>query len=186
MVKTLKSAGSQSGTSSQRSGAETRASGNGRLAACWFSSGVFTLDVNLTDGGAHQVALYLLNWEAAARSERIDVLDAGTGTVLDTRTVSGFSGGQYLVWTLSGHVTLRVTNLGSPNAVVSGIFFDALPAAAPTVSLTSPLDSTQANLPFDANGNLVATRSQPKNAGFGVANAYQNPRTLQAQIRFSF
>ena len=55
-----------------------------------------------------------------------------------------------------------------------------------TENLTSPTDSTPANLPFDANGNLIATRSQPKNAGFGVANAYQTPRTLQAQIRFSF
>jgi hypothetical protein len=42
------------------------------------------------------------------------------------------------------------------------------------------------NLPFDANGNVVAARSLPKNAGFGVATAYQAPRTLQAQIRFSF
>lgn len=55
-----------------------------------------------------------------------------------------------------------------------------------TVSLASPIDSTQVNLPFDANGNLIATRSQPKNAGFGVANAYQAPRTVQAQVRFSF
>ena len=45
---------------------------------------------------------------------------------------------------------------------------------------------TPANLPFDSSGNLVVSRSLPKNAGFGVANAYQAPRTLQAQIRFSF
>jgi len=55
-----------------------------------------------------------------------------------------------------------------------------------TVSLASPVDPTPANLPFDAAGNLIVTRSQPKNAGFGVANAYQGPRTMQAQIRFSF
>jgi len=55
-----------------------------------------------------------------------------------------------------------------------------------TVSLASPLDQTMTNLPFDANGNVVAARSLPKNAGFGVATAYQAPRTLQAQIRFSF
>ena len=55
-----------------------------------------------------------------------------------------------------------------------------------TVSLTSPLDGTMTNLPFDVNGNPIATRSQPKNAGFGVATNYQAPRTLQAQIRFSF
>jgi hypothetical protein len=55
-----------------------------------------------------------------------------------------------------------------------------------TVSLASPLDATMTNLPYDASGNVVASRSLPKNAGFGVANAYQAPRTLQAQIRFSF
>ena len=55
-----------------------------------------------------------------------------------------------------------------------------------TLSLASPLDQTVTNLPFDASGNLVASRSQPKNAGVGVANGYQGPRTLQAQIRFSF
>ena len=55
-----------------------------------------------------------------------------------------------------------------------------------TVSLASPLDQTMTNLPYDASGNVVASRSLPKNAGFGVATAYQAPRTLQAQIRFSF
>lgn len=45
---------------------------------------------------------------------------------------------------------------------------------------------TITNLPFDANGNLIDTRSRPRGAGFGVATAYQNPRTVQAQIRFSF
>jgi hypothetical protein len=54
------------------------------------------------------------------------------------------------------------------------------------VNFTSPLDSSQVNLPFDASGNLIATRSLPKNAGFGVANAYQTPRSMQVQIRFSF
>ena len=55
-----------------------------------------------------------------------------------------------------------------------------------TMNLVSPLDSTIANLPFDAAGNLIATRSQPKNAGFGVATTYQAPRTMQMQVRFSF
>jgi hypothetical protein len=55
-----------------------------------------------------------------------------------------------------------------------------------TLSVASPTDPTPANLAFDAAGNLLPTRSLPKNAGFGVANGYQNPRTLQAQIRFSF
>jgi hypothetical protein len=55
-----------------------------------------------------------------------------------------------------------------------------------TVSLSSPTNGTQMNLPFGADGNLIASRSQPKNAGFGVASGYQAPRTVQMQIRFSF
>lgn len=56
-----------------------------------------------------------------------------------------------------------------------------------SLTLTSPTDPvTPQNLPFDASGNLIATRSLPKNAGFGVANNYQSPRSVQGQIRFRF
>jgi hypothetical protein len=55
-----------------------------------------------------------------------------------------------------------------------------------TMQVVSPIDGTKTNLPFDASGNLIANRSQPKNAGVGVATGYQAPRTMQAQIRFSF
>ena len=56
-----------------------------------------------------------------------------------------------------------------------------------TVSLSSPTDPvTPQNLPFDSTGALVVSRSLPKNAGFGVANNYQAPRSVQAQIRFRF
>jgi len=56
-----------------------------------------------------------------------------------------------------------------------------------TMNLTSPNDPlTVTNLPFLADGSLNPARSLPRNAGFGVANGYQNPRTIQAQIRFSF
>jgi hypothetical protein len=61
-----------------------------------------------------------LDWENAGWSERIDVLDAANGSMLDSRTVSGFSSGQYLVWTIGGHVNFRVTCTGPTNAVVSG------------------------------------------------------------------
>jgi len=98
--------------------------GIGRVAATWYSFAGYTLDLNLTDANAHKVSLYALDYDRNNRSERIDVLDAATGTVLDTRSISGFAGGQYLSWKLSGHVLLRVTNTGPSNAVISGVFFD--------------------------------------------------------------
>ena len=45
---------------------------------------------------------------------------------------------------------------------------------------------TVTNLPFDATGALIDSRSRPRGAGAGVANAYQNPRRVQFQVRFSF
>src|SRR5581483_7415681 len=75
-------------------------------------------------------ALYLLDFDGGGgRSERIDVLDAVTGAVLDSQTASNFGSGEYLVWSLGGHVQLRITKLSGPNAVLSGLFFG--PAGAP-------------------------------------------------------
>jgi len=46
------------------------------------------------------------------------------GNLLDTRFVSGFINGLYLVWNLSGRVIVRFTNTNpSSNAVMSGLFF---------------------------------------------------------------
>jgi hypothetical protein len=74
---------------------------------------------------------------------------------------------------------LRVDVFNAPNqAIVTG--------RNTTLNVASPTDPTPKNLPYDAGGNTVASLSLPKNAGFGVANAYQTPRTVQVQLRFSF
>ncbi len=98
-----------------------------RIAANWFTTGSFTIDLNTTDQLTHQVALYCLDWDNKARVQTVDVLDV-SGKVLNTRSVSGFSGGVYLVWNISGHVILRITNAGV-NGVVSGVFFGGAPPA---------------------------------------------------------
>ena len=74
---------------------------------------------------------------------------------------------------------LRVDVFNAPNqGIVTG--------RNTTLSVASPIDPTPQNLPYDASGGTVVSRSLPKNAGFGVANAYQAPRTVQVQVRFSF
>ncbi len=94
-----------------------------RIAAAWYSATGFSLNVNLTDGLTHEISLYAMDWDNFPRLERIDVLDAASQAVLDSRVVSDFRLGKYLVWNAQGHVIFRVTNLGPGNAVVSGIFF---------------------------------------------------------------
>jgi uncharacterized repeat protein (TIGR01451 family) len=100
-----------------------RGSGTGRIAATWFSGTTFTLDVNLIDGNVHQFALYAVDWDTNFRAETIQVVDANTNAVLDTRTLSGFKNGIYLAWGISGHVKINIIHTGGANAVVSGVFF---------------------------------------------------------------
>jgi hypothetical protein len=77
-------------------------------------------------------------------------------------------------------IQLRVDMFNAPNsAIITG--------RNTTANFSNPTDPvTVNNLPFDANGNLIEARSRPRGAGFGVATGYQAPRTVQAQIRFSF
>jgi hypothetical protein len=78
------------------------------------------------------------------------------------------------------NVQIRAEMFNAPNAAI-------ITNRNTTLNLNSPSDPvTATNLPFDANGNVVAARSLPRGAGFGVATAYQDPRTVQVQVRFSF
>lgn len=95
----------------------------GRIASCWFGAGSFVIDLDLTDGLPHRVALYSVDYDSFVRSQLVEVRDADDDTLLDARAVSGFHGGVWLVWTLQGHVKFRIVQTGGTNAVASGLFF---------------------------------------------------------------
>lgn len=61
---------------------------------------------------------------------------------------------------------------------------DPITNAAPVFDPISGLLNNGVNL--TSTGAVSVNRSQPKNAGFGVATGYQAPRSVQGQIRFSF
>src|SRR5262249_26128537 len=130
--------------------------------------------LNFTDASVHQVALYVVDWDGRGRVQAIDILAFGTTTVLDSRTVESFSGGQYLAWRLSGHVTIRVRFASGTNAVVSGVFFDGgnaggtTPPAAVTGSATA-LTMTRATLTGTVNPNGVAATAYFQ---YGTASGY--------------
>jgi YVTN family beta-propeller protein len=84
----------------------------------------FYINLNVYDSKPHRVALYLLDWETAGRSETIAVSDASTGQVYDTQSFSNFQDGQYAVWQMMGNLTIKVTPNSGPGAVVSGIFLN--------------------------------------------------------------
>jgi hypothetical protein len=135
-----------------------KAASSDRLAAAWYS-GNFTINLNFVDGETHGVTMYVLDWDSTVRSETIQILDGTSGTVLDTRTVTGFNGGQYWVWNLRGQVTIRVTVIGGPNAVVSGLFFGGAGNVPPSVTMTSPVEGATFAAP--ASIPLAASASSP-------------------------
>jgi hypothetical protein len=118
-----------------------------RIAGTWFAGSFFTIDVNLTDGNSHQVALYALDWDANSRAETIKVLDIPTGAVLDSRTLSAgsFYNGEYLVWNVRGHVKFEVDKNAGPNAVISGLFFGGA-TVAKAATLAVPVNTFLSSL----------------------------------------
>jgi Carboxypeptidase regulatory-like domain len=93
----------------------------------------------------------------------------------------------------SKNIQLRLDMFNAPNsAIITGRNTtlqlsnpnDPLTNTAPVFDPVTGLLNNGVNL--TSTGALSPNRTLPKNAGFGVANAYQAPRSLQAQIRFSF
>jgi hypothetical protein len=108
---------------------EVPPSGTTRIAACWYSGTSFTVDVDVSSG-SYNLELNFLDYDGSnARSEQIQFSNASTGTVLSTQTVSSFSNGAYMDYTISGNVLITITKETGPNAVLSGLFFDPDPPA---------------------------------------------------------
>ena len=93
------------------------------IASTWYNNVSFSFDIDFSDGKSHQLAFYAVDWDNQQRSETIRIADASTNALLDTRTLSNFYNGAYLVWDITGSVTITVTTASGPNAVISGVFF---------------------------------------------------------------
>ena len=105
---------------------EVPPSGATRIAATWYSAGSFTVDVDVTDSQSYNLELYVLDYDTTTRAEQIQFTNATTGAVLSTQTVSSFSGGAYMNYTISGNVLITITKTAGANAVLSGLFFSPL------------------------------------------------------------
>jgi hypothetical protein len=53
-----------------------------RISSTYYSNASFTIDMNLTDGNAHKISLYLCDWDTAGRADAISIVDAASGAVL--------------------------------------------------------------------------------------------------------
>ena len=132
-----------SSTTDQR--ALKTAGGSSRIAACWYQSTSFSVTVNLTDGQAHDLELYFLDWDKAGRSEQVQITDATTGAVLSTTSVSSFASGVYLDYAVSGKVVITITRQAGPNAVLSGLFLDPSQGTTTSAAVASLSESAMSS-----------------------------------------
>jgi hypothetical protein len=149
-----------------------RVTDSGNIASTLYSATFFTVDLAFTDAAPHTVAMYFLDWDGLNRAQTVQVLDGATGAVLDTRSLSHFSNGSYLVWTMTGHVTVKITNTAQPNAVLSGIFFGSGPftGAGPGATVTGPFGwaSEPVNYANCTNGCRVRMNLIPDRVAYYV------------------
>jgi hypothetical protein len=109
-----------------------------RTAQTWYNIPSFSLDLNITGGAPQRVAFYAVDFSMKSRVETIQIVDASTNAVLDQESISNFVNGIYLIWTISGHVTINVICDGGENAVVSGLFFGGTSSASPVGARINP------------------------------------------------
>ena len=155
--------------------------GASRIASVWYSATSFTVDVDVTNGQSYNLELYVLDYNGGnGRSEKVQLSNAGTGTVLNTESVSAFSGGDYLDYTISGNVLITITRTAGANAVLNGLFFDSV-ATGGVVEPPGKGDGGTTNIPaVDVVSELSTanTASDSGNAIGGVPSAM--PRTAMA------
>ena len=132
-----------------------------RIPSAWYSyNASFNINVNLTDGQLHQIALYALDFDTTTRNETISILDAASNVVLATQPMTSFNGGIYAVFNIKGNVIVQVANNnGEPNIVLSGLFFRSFNTVSPpAVSVTAPTSGATVSGPVTLTAN--ATSSQ--------------------------
>ncbi|MGH8047678.1 MAG: GDSL-type esterase/lipase family protein [Chthoniobacterales bacterium] len=136
-----------------------------RIAGRWSSSNTsgssYDINLNFTDGQTHQVSLYGLDWDTAnQRSQTVQVIEVSSGRVLDTRTLTSFTNGKYLVWNVTGNLKFHVVSNSNYGIALSGIFID--PVKIPIgqlINLKSKANNLFVSADNGGNSPLIANRT---------------------------
>ncbi len=144
-------------TTKNLAGLQLAATPTQRISAYEAAASTESISLNFTDAAVHQTELYLADVDRKHRTETVQLIDNVTGTVLDSRTISNFTKGEYLIYNLRGNVSLKLINNAGPTAVYGGIFFDA-PSTKPTTYTGTDTTTTGSNWRnlYGSQGAVVA------------------------------
>jgi hypothetical protein len=94
------------------------------------------------------------------RVQTIQVKDTNTGTVYDSRSISSFQNGVWVIYTVTGSVTVTITAT-TGNAVVSGVMFAPAATAPSGGGGSPPVGSGGTTSTVSAPGYTVITVTTP-------------------------
>src|SRR5262249_52479600 len=100
-----------------------------RVFAYYYQREWVDFQINATDNQPHRFALYFCDYEYYGRQITVVAHNTATGATLDSRVLSNYSGGVYLVYNYTGAVDFTVidnitpTTKTIPNGTVSGFFW---------------------------------------------------------------
>lgn len=123
--------------------------GTTRFATAWQHANYMYFYLQFRDTATHRVSFYFLDYDESGRQQRVEFFDHVTGQLLATTTVANFQNGVYSTWNLKGKIRVRITRTAGPNAVLSGLFFDA--------ATTTPSGSANAVRYLGANNTTGGT-----------------------------
>lgn len=84
-----------------------------------------TIDLTVIDNGAHQVALYFLDWDNQNRRSAVELFDMNTLDLLSpVQLIRTYTKGKYLIFNYRGSTRIRINQVRGKNAALSGLFFD--------------------------------------------------------------
>jgi hypothetical protein len=138
----------------------------------WFHT-VTTMDflVSAADGQSHRIALYFCDYDYAGRSITVQAIDATTNAVYDSRALTSYTGGIYLVYNYSGSILFRVINNNpgqyNPTASLSALFWGGGAVVPPPPDTTPPTVSIQSPPAGAVSGTVAVTANASDNVGVG-------------------
>lgn len=88
------------------------------------TQGSTSLQVAIADNSTRRLTAYFVDFDRQRRVQRVELVNTQTGEVLSSQVMRQFERGKYLSWDVTGDVSIRISRLEGPSAVLSAVFFD--------------------------------------------------------------
>lgn len=109
--------------------------GAARRASTWFGSSA-AVDVGLPEGQVYDLSVYVYSHDGS-RTQAVRVQDPDGAVLYPAFTVSDAGQGSWLTYRVEGPVRVVADRVSGPNAVLGGVFLDAVEDVEPSVEVTA-------------------------------------------------